>query len=65
MNAEERHDATIMYLVMPSYAEPLKKEIKQIMLKKKEIYAVAKLFKRFLKALISILLSQTAKTSNK
>ena len=35
MNTEESHDATIMYLVMPSYAEPYKKEIKQILLKEK------------------------------
>ena len=35
MNAVEGHDSTVMYLVMPSYAEPSKREIKQILLKEK------------------------------
>ena len=57
MNAEESHDATIMYLVMPSYAEPYKREIKQILL-------IEKNNQFFLKTSISTLLSQTAKISN-
>ena len=35
LKAVEDQDSTVMYLVMPSYAEPFKTEIKQILLKEK------------------------------
>ena len=46
MNAAESHDSTIMYLVMPSYAEPHKKEIKQILLKEKRNLCRSKTFQK-------------------
>ena len=46
MNAAESHDSTIMYLVMPSYAEPYKKEIKQILLKEKRNLCSSKTFQK-------------------
>ena len=44
INAAESHDSTIMYLVMPSYAEPYKKEIKQILLNEKNNLCNSKTF---------------------
>ena len=46
MNAEESNDATLMYLVMPSYVEPYKKEIKQIMLKENRNLCSSKTFQK-------------------
>ena len=44
MNAVEGHDSTILYLAMPSYAEPFKREIKQILLKEKKILCSSKTY---------------------
>ena len=66
MNAVESRDPTIMYLVMLSYAELYKHEIKHILQNGKKIYAAIKLSKRFFwKTLISTLPFPTAKTFNK
>ena len=59
--AESRKNST-MYLIMPGYAEAHKKEKKNYCRMRKQKNAVMKIFRRFLKMLISILLFLTAKT---
>ena len=44
--AVEDQDSTAMYLVMPSYAEPFKTEIKQILLKEKNTLCSIKTYKK-------------------
>ena len=46
-NAVESHHCTIMYLVMPSYAEPYKQESSIFVKMKKRFYAATKLSKSF------------------
>ena len=46
LNAAESRDPTIMYLVMPSYAEPYKHEIKQILQNEKKILCSNKTFQK-------------------
>ena len=46
LNAAESRDPTIMYLVMPSYAEPYKHEIKQILQNEKKTLCSNKTFKK-------------------
>ena len=45
MNAVESPDPTLMYLIMPSYAEPYKQEIKHIIKNEKEKLCNNKTFK--------------------
>ena len=46
LKAVEDQDSTVMYLVMPSYAEPFKTEIKQILLKEKNTLCSIKTYKK-------------------
>ena len=65
MEAEESSEAKTIYLVMPSYAEPFKIDIMQILSKeKRNLCETVKLLKKFLMTLISKLHLQTANTSN-
>ena len=46
MTAVEGQDSTTMYLVLPSYAEPFKKEIKQILLNEKNTLCSTKTYQK-------------------
>ena len=46
LKAVEDQVSTVMYLVMPSYAEPFKTEIKQILLKEKNTLCSIKTYKK-------------------
>ena len=63
ISAVEGQDPSIMYLIMPSYAEPYKRS-SILSIQKKRNDATTKLSKMFLKMLISILLLLTAKILN-
>ena len=64
MKAEESDEPRTIYWVMPSYAEPFKHQMMQILAKEKINLCKSKTFEKFLSILTSNLHSQTAKTSN-
>ena len=61
---EESNETQTIYWVMPSYAQPFKEEIMQILNREKMTLCKNKTFEEFSAILLLKLLTQTAKTSN-